>query len=407
MSPVCCHSAAVELDLSEVANTLRKHAQLHRLVETYSLFLLSITAAVSIQTLKSRRENCAARFRLKHDLIALVAHLPHRTSCKYTSDIWQAESVSLAANDSIWPHGHLVLSASARVSCKGQRANLKRRSWFTCATLENMMSPECWVRPTAPPLFEEEQGNHCSRTSVPARKLLRGVFLWLFFFLPEANVHRQANWQRGRRTTPVSWSGYTVCNPVLPGRRSSPQPFSHSKCEPDLKERTVKKKNALCFLFNHTLLDVITPFLCLMTRAVWTEARYSSSQTPDCACRSEASWRRWGGSSWCGRGGEKAGRARNIVCLAWPAILWGTVFYSLPTRIADQPITWQQLNALRHVEAVKTTCLLSVSLAVCLSSEHQNENGEERRLKWIQTWSMWLFARSSPVLTESGPGRGE
>lgn len=378
-------------------------------METYSLFLLSITAAVSIQTLKSRRENCAAGFRLKHDLIALVAHLPHRTSCKYTSDIWQAQSVSLAANDSIWPHGHLVLSASARVSCKGQRANLKRRSWFTCATLRG----RTWCHQSAECDLQRPLCSRRSReTTAVAHQSLHGscwegFFCAFFFYQRRTCTGRQIDREGGAQLRCRRQA--TLCVTLFSREGDHHLSLSLTRnVSPTWRREQSKKKKALCFLFNHTLLDVITPFLCLMTQAVWTEARYSSSQTPDCACRSEASWRRWGGSSWCGRGGEKAGRARNsLFGLAWPATLWGTVFYSLPTRIADQPITWQQLNALRHVEAVRTTCLLSVSLAVCLSSEHQNENGEERRLKWIQTWSMWLFERSSPVLTESGPGRGE
>lgn len=119
----------------------------------------------------------------------------------------------------------------------------------------------------------------------------RGFFVPFFFFYQRRTcTGRQIDKEGGAQLR--CRRRVTLCsNPVLPGRRSSPQPFPHSKCEPDLKERTVKK-NALCFLFNHTLLDVITPFLCLTTRAVWTEARYSSSQTPDCVCPSEASWRR-------------------------------------------------------------------------------------------------------------------
>ena len=46
------------------------------------------------------------------------------------------------------------------------------------------------------------------------------------------------------------------------------------------------------------------------------------------------------------------------------------------TQISNQPITWQQLNAFRHVDMIKTIC--------CSSNQHQN--GEERWLKWLWTW---------------------
>lgn len=124
---------------------------------------------------------------------------------------------------------------------------------YLCDPLwENTMSPESLSATSSAPSVRGAAGKRCSRTSVPARRLL-GFFFSPF--LPEVYVHRQTNWQRRRRTTPVSSSGYTVRNPVLPGRRSSPQPLPHSKCERDLKERRAKKKRSLCFLFNRTLLD--------------------------------------------------------------------------------------------------------------------------------------------------------
>ncbi len=38
------------------------------------------------------------------------------------------------------------------------------------------------------------------------------------------------------------------------------------------------------------------------------------------------------------------------------ATLLGTLVQHLVTQIANQPITWQQLNAFRHLDVVKTTC---------------------------------------------------
>ncbi len=39
-----------------------------------------------------------------------------------------------------------------------------------------------------------------------------------------------------------------------------------------------------------------------------------------------------------------------------PATLLGTPVQLLVTQIANQPIAWQQLNAFRHLDVVKTTC---------------------------------------------------
>ncbi len=66
------------------------------------------------------------------------------------------------------------------------------------------------------------------------------------------------------------------------------------------------------------------------------------------------------------------------VCIHSPATLEVHLFNCLVTQIANQPITWQQLNAFRHLDVVKT----------CWSStEHQN--GEERGFKWLNV--EWLL----------------
>ncbi len=42
-----------------------------------------------------------------------------------------------------------------------------------------------------------------------------------------------------------------------------------------------------------------------------------------------------------------------------PATLLGTPVQLVSNTIVNQPITWQQLNAFRHLDVVKTTCLSS------------------------------------------------
>lgn len=47
------------------------------------------------------------------------------------------------------------------------------------------------------------------------------------------------------------------------------------------------------------------------------------------------------------------------------------------TRISNLPITWQQLNAFRHVDIVET---------IWFRVQTRHQNGEERWLKWLWTW---------------------
>ncbi len=56
---------------------------------------------------------------------------------------------------------------------------------------------------------------------------------------------------------------------------------------------------------------------------------------------------------------------------------WVHLFNCLVTQIANQPITWQQLNAFRHLDVKRRLAEVQ--------TEHQN--GEERGFKWLWTWS--------------------
>ncbi len=86
------------------------------------------------------------------------------------------------------------------------------------------------------------------------------------------------------------------------------------------------------------------------------------------------------------------------------------LFNCLVTQIANQPITWQQLNAFRHLDVVKTTCW---------SSNRSSERGR-KGFKWLNVeWLLvsdglvWVFHKlliywdfhTQPSLgfTENGP----
>ncbi len=60
-----------------------------------------------------------------------------------------------------------------------------------------------------------------------------------------------------------------------------------------------------------------------------------------------------------------------------PATLLATPVNCLVTLIANQPITWQQLNAFRHLDVVKTS----------FWSSNRASEGEERGFKWLWTWN--------------------
>ncbi len=53
--------------------------------------------------------------------------------------------------------------------------------------------------------------------------------------------------------------------------------------------------------------------------------------------------------------GSDAGRSHDKYTLTGHFIRY-TCFNCLVTKIANQPITCQQLNAFRHLDVVKTTC---------------------------------------------------
>ncbi len=78
---------------------------------------------------------------------------------------------------------------------------------------------------------------------------------------------------------------------------------------------------------------------------------------------------------------EKLSNITKSVYLFTMHILTGHLW--LVTQIANQPITWQQLNAFRHLDVVKTTCWSS--------TEHQN--GEERGFKWLNV--EWLLVQTA------------
>ncbi len=70
----------------------------------------------------------------------------------------------------------------------------------------------------------------------------------------------------------------------------------------------------------------------------------------------------------------------NILCIyiyTHRPLYWVHLFNCLVTQIANQPITWQQLNAFRHLDVVKTTCW---------SSNRASERGR-KGFKRLWTWN--------------------
>ncbi len=53
---------------------------------------------------------------------------------------------------------------------------------------------------------------------------------------------------------------------------------------------------------------------------------------------------------------EKWGQKKSVAFIILASVYTLTAFNCLVTQIANKPITWQQLNAFRNLDVVKTTC---------------------------------------------------
>jgi len=73
-------------------------------------------------------------------------------------------------------------------------------------------------------------------------------------------------------------------------------------------------------------------------------------------------------------------------CSHYPNTLTG---HCLLTEMANQPITWQQLNAFRHVEVVKTTCWCS---------NRASELGRKDLSDFAMSWPKNFSAQSDLVV---------